>query len=198
MKKVLLIVDYQNDFADPNGALYVKGAEKLLDFINKEIDSGKYDEIWACEDNHPRGHVSFASTHNKNVFDTIETPNGTQVLWPDHCVEGTWGAEFVEGLGIEKFKVILRKGMKKDVDSYSAFFDNAGIETGLGRLFNKNDQIFIVGVAGDYCVKFTAEGAASFINDITLLRNGIAFVNPAIENETYANLKIKKIENIIE
>jgi len=154
--KALLIVDIQNDFC-PGGALAVPGGDKIVPVINKLID--KFDAIIQTQDWHPEGHSSFASSHEgKNPYDTIEMEYGTQVLWPDHCVQGSEGADFHPNLNIKKSQVIIRKGFRKEIDSYSTFFENdQKTTTGLTGYLNQRDitDLYTVGLATDFCVKWS-------------------------------------------
>lgn len=160
MKKALIVVDVQNDFCK-NGALEVPNANDIFPYINKLINSGAYDEIIFSQDFHPKNHISFAENHpNKKIGAFITLANNTsQILWPTHCVEGTFGAEFHSEIQQPKTFKIIQKGTNKLVDSYSAFYDNNHeVATGLkDYLISKNiTTIELVGLALDYCVKFTA------------------------------------------
>ena len=154
--KALLIVDVQNDFC-PGGALEVPGGDTVVPVINKLID--KFDTIIQTQDWHPAGHSSFASSHKgKDPFDTIEVDYGTQVLWPDHCVQGSEGADFHHDLNIKKTQVIIRKGFRKEIDSYSTFFENdQKTTTGLTGYLKQRGitDLYTVGLATDFCVKWS-------------------------------------------
>src|SRR5690625_2384969 len=118
----LLIVDVQNDFC-PGGSLEVPGGDEIIPVINKI--SKTFDVVIQTQDWHPEGHSSFASTHkDKEPFETIETSYGTQTLWPDHCVKGSKGAAFHPDLETDRSQLIVRKGFRRDIDSYSAFYEN--------------------------------------------------------------------------
>lgn len=154
--KTLVIIDVQNDFM-PNGALAVPDADRIVPVINK-IQS-KFDLVVAAQDWHPQDHVSFASNHEgKSTFDEIELYGKPQTLWPDHCVQGTKGAEFHPDLNTQKWEAIFRKGTDRTIDSYSAFYDNGHLKsTGLtGYLKEKGaSQLFLCGLAADICVYFS-------------------------------------------
>lgn len=154
--KALLIVDVQNDFC-PGGALEVPNGDKIIPVINKL--SQKFDVVVQTQDWHPAGHSSFASSHDgKDPFETIEMPYGEQVLWPDHCVQGTQGAEFHPDLETNPSQLIIRKGFRKEIDSYSAFYENDDkTTTGLtGYLRERDiDTLYAVGLATDFCVKWS-------------------------------------------
>lgn len=152
----LLIVDLQNDFCE-NGALEVPEANSIVPVVNRLIHSFK--NIIQTQDWHPAGHQSFASSHDsKDPNDTVEMDYGTQVLWPDHCVQGSHGAEFHPGLNTQKTQVITRKGFRQEIDSYSAFYENDH-ETKTGLTGYLNDRgitdLYAVGLATDFCVKWS-------------------------------------------
>jgi nicotinamidase/pyrazinamidase len=153
---VLLVIDVQNDFC-PGGALAVKEGDAILPAVNAL--ARRFPHVIVTQDWHPVRHISFASTHGREAFETIEVGYGPQTLWPVHCVQSTEGAAFHRGLGVEQAELILRKGFRVGVDSYSAFLENdhltptglAGYlrERGLGRLF-------CCGLAYDFCVRYSA------------------------------------------
>ena len=154
--KALLIIDLQNDFCE-GGALEVPGGSTIIPTVNNLID--KFDAIIQTQDWHPAGHASFASSHiNKSPYDNVEMAYGPQVLWPDHCVQGTKGADFHPNLNTRKSQVIIRKGFRAKIDSYSAFFENDhSTKTGLtGYLKTRGiTDLYTVGLATDFCVKWT-------------------------------------------
>ncbi|MFU8811387.1 MAG: bifunctional nicotinamidase/pyrazinamidase, partial [Balneolaceae bacterium] len=154
--KALLIVDVQNDFCE-GGALEVPEASAILPVINRLID--RFDHIIQTQDWHPAGHSSFASSHEgKEPFGTVEMPYGKQVLWPDHCVQGTVGAEFHPDLEATRSQAIIRKGYRKEIDSYSAFFENdQTTQTGLTGYLKERGitDLYTVGLATDFCVKWS-------------------------------------------
>ena len=166
--KTLVIIDVQNDFM-PGGSLAVPDGDKIVPVINSM--QHKFDLIVASQDWHPKDHVSFASNHEgKSTFDEIEIHGKPQTLWPDHCVQGTEGAEFHPDLETLKWEAIFRKGTDREIDSYSAFYDNGHLRsTGLtGYLKEKGaSQLFLCGLAADICVYFSIydafkEGFACF------------------------------------
>lgn len=155
----LLIIDVQNDFC-PGGALEVPAGDEVVTIINNV--SHKFQTIVLTQDWHPAGHASFASTHSAEPFSTTTLHYGEQTLWPDHCVQGSHGAEFHSQLQTDSAALVIRKGMHPDIDSYSAFFENdqtttTGLSGYLKRLGIK--RVFCAGLAFDYCVRFTAEDA---------------------------------------
>ena len=158
--RALIVVDVQNDFC-PKGALAVAGGDEIVGPINAQMRH--YDAVILTQDWHPRGHVSFADNHEKEAFSTIELPYGTQVLWPRHCVEGSQGAEFHPLLDARSANVVIRKGFRENIDSYSAFFENdKTTPTGLeGYLHSRKiTQLDFVGLATDFCVAWSAIDAA--------------------------------------
>ena len=172
--KTLVIVDVQNDFC-PGGALEVSDGDKVVPVINKLID--RYDAVIQTQDWHPTGHSSFASSHSdKEPFETIEMPYGTQVLWPDHCVQGSKGAEFHPELITNKSNLIIRKGFNRDIDSYSAFYENDHeTPTGLhGYLKNRQLlELHFCGLATDFCVKWSVVDALKYDYDVKVITDAI-------------------------
>ena len=170
MKTALLIIDVQNDFC-PAGALEVEGGNDIIPYINEEMV--KYDCVVLTQDWHPKGHSSFATSHEgKNPLDLIEMPYGDQVLWPDHCVQGSKGAEFHPDLNIDQANAIIRKGSNPRIDSYSAFFENdRKTPTGLDGYFKslEIERINLVGLATDFCVNFSAQDAANLGYKVSVL-----------------------------
>jgi nicotinamidase/pyrazinamidase len=153
----LLIIDMQLDFL-PGGALAVKDGDHIIPALNTLAQ--RFDHVLLTQDWHPKGHVSFASAHGLNPFtDTVETPYGTQHLWPDHCVQSTPGAALHPDLHIPHAELILRKGFRQNIDSYSAFLENDGqTPTGLAGYLRERSltRLFLAGVAYDFCVAFSA------------------------------------------
>ena len=170
MKTALLVIDVQNDFC-PAGALEVAGGNEIVPYINKEMV--KYDCVVLTQDWHPKGHSSFATSHEgKNPLDLIKMPYGDQVLWPDHCVQGSKGAEFHPDLNIEQANAIIRKGSNPFIDSYSAFFENdrktpTGLDGYLKSL--EIEKINLVGLATDFCVNYSAQDAANLGYKVSVL-----------------------------
>jgi nicotinamidase/pyrazinamidase len=157
---VLLVVDIQNDFCG-GGTLAVSRADEIVSLVNRLSRAFKH--VVLTQDWHPPGHHSFASTHKgRRPFETIEAPYGPQILWPDHCVQGTRGAEFHAALDIPQAELVLRKGYHAQIDSYSAFLENDHkTPTGLaGYLLERGlTRVFLAGLALDFCVRFSAEDA---------------------------------------
>ena len=157
----LLVIDVQNDFC-PGGALAVAGGDEIVAGINAIM--GQFDAVILTQDWHPAGHSSFASVHDGQApYDMIEMPYGSQVLWPDHCIQGTQGAAFHPMLETNRADLIIRKGYNPAIDSYSAFFENDHkTPTGLeGYLRTRGiTEVTLVGLALDFCVNYSAVGAA--------------------------------------
>jgi nicotinamidase/pyrazinamidase len=154
--KALLIVDLQNDFL-PGGALAISNGNQIIPIINQLLE--KFSCVVASKDWHPPGHVSFASRYGKQVGEVIYTEKGKQVLWPDHCIQNTPGAEFSSQLNTKKIQKVFLKGVDPEIDSYSAFYDNVHLRsTGLEAYLRSLhvDEIVIVGLATEYCVKYSA------------------------------------------
>ena len=155
--KVLIVVDVQNDFC-PGGALAVRDGDHVVPVINDLLP--RFDLVVATQDWHPAEHKSFASNHEgKQPGQIIDLDGLTQVLWPDHCVQNTPGADFVDALNTQGLQRIFQKGTDLEVDSYSGFFDNGHRHsTGLGEYLTERgvSGVYVVGLATDYCVKFTA------------------------------------------
>ncbi len=155
--RAVILVDIQNDFL-PDGALAVRQGDQVVAVANRLQRS--FDRVIATKDYHPPGHGSFATSHpGRNVGEVIRLRGLDQILWPEHCVEGTAGSDFAPGLETSRIEKTFFKGVDPEIDSYSAFFDNAALRsTGLETyLCNEGiDKIFILGLATDYCVKATA------------------------------------------
>ena len=170
MKTALLVIDVQNDFC-PAGALAVVGGNEIIPHINEEM--AKYDCVVLTQDWHPKGHSSFATSHEgKNPLELIKMPYGDQVLWPDHCVQGSKGAEFNPDLNIEQANAIIRKGSNPFIDSYSAFFENdRKTSTGLDGYLKslEIEKISLVGLATDFCVNYSAQDAANLGYKVSVL-----------------------------
>jgi nicotinamidase/pyrazinamidase len=176
--RALVLVDIQNDFL-PGGALAVREGDRVVPVANGLM--GKFDVVVATQDWHPASHGSFAANHGgRKVGDVIELDGLPQVLWPVHCVQGTRGAEFAPGLEVGRIGHVTRKGMDPRVDSYSGFFDNGHKRaTGLDGFLKSRGvtEVFVMGLATDYCVKFTALDARALGYDIKLVLDGCRGVN---------------------
>jgi nicotinamidase/pyrazinamidase len=157
---VLLVVDVQNDFC-AGGALAVPRADEIVPLLNRL--ARRFDHVILTQDWHPPDHHSFASTQTgKQPFETVEAFYGRQILWPDHCVQGTPGADFHKNLNIAHAELVLRKGFRRTIDSYSAFFENdRHTATGLAGYLRERglSRVFLAGLALDFCVRYSAEDA---------------------------------------
>lgn len=161
MSRALILVDIQNDFV-PGGALPVPEGDQIIPVVNQLLPA--FDLVVATQDWHPQNHGSFASNHpGKKIYDVIELNGLEQILWPDHCVQGTAGADFVPGLNMNPVEAIFRKGTDPGIDSYSGFFDNGRKKsTGLADYLKGRgiEEVFVVGLAGEFCVNYTILDAA--------------------------------------
>jgi nicotinamidase/pyrazinamidase len=157
---VLLVIDVQNDFC-PGGALAVPHGDEVVPIINRL--ASRFENVVLTQDWHPPGHLSFASSHPRHKpFDMTTLSYGTQILWPDHCIQGTAGADFHPLLSLPHAALVVRKGFRRAIDSYSAFYENDHkTPTGLaGYLQERNlTKIFVAGLAFDFCVRYSAEDA---------------------------------------
>ena len=173
MKTCLILVDLQYDFM-PGGALPVPRGDEVIPIANRLAP--RFDYVVASQDWHPADHGSFASQHpGRSVGEVVDLQGLEQVLWPDHCVQGSRGADFHEDLDTRQVDEVLRKGTNRNVDSYSAFYDNARRgSTGLGDRLRELgvSRVWLLGLATDYCVKFSALDAASLGLSTTVIRDG--------------------------
>jgi nicotinamidase/pyrazinamidase len=190
--KALLIVDIQNDFL-PNGALAVPEGDQIIPVVNSIIE--KFPLVVATQDWHPANHGSFASTHpGKQPFDMGELSGMPQVLWPDHCVQGSDGAAFSNKLNTNALEAIIRKGTDAAIDSYSGFFDNGKLKsTGLADYMKGRgvDEVYIVGLAADYCVGFTALDAIEAGFKVFVVEDATRPIDPQGWMKMQADIKSK-------
>jgi len=172
-RDVLLVVDIQNDFC-PDGNLAVPRGDEVVPVINGVAK--KFAHVVLTQDWHPPGHFSFASSHpRKKPYDFIEVTYGAQILWPDHCVQGSKGAAFRDDLDIPKAELVLRKGYHREIDSYSAFYENdRTTPTGLGGYLRERGftRVFLVGLAFDFCVRYSAEDAHREGFEVIVIEDG--------------------------
>ena len=170
---LLLIIDVQNDFC-PGGALAVAEGDATVAVINRL--SQRFGHVAVTQDWHPSGHSSFATSHpGSSPFETMAMPYGPQTLWPDHCVQGTLGAALHPLLSTERAELIIRKGFRPEIDSYSAFFENdQRTPTGLAGYLRERGlkKIFLVGLATDYCVHYSAVDARRLGFDAVVIEAG--------------------------
>lgn len=169
---VLVVVDVQNDFC-PGGALAVAGGDAVIDVIHRVAPH--FEHIVLTQDWHPPNHASFAAAHpGKQPFDSVELSYGKQTLWPVHCVQGSRGAEFHPALRLPQAELILRKGFRRQIDSYSAFFENdRSTPTGLAGYLDERGltRVFLAGLAYDYCVAYSALDARRLGLPVVILRD---------------------------
>jgi nicotinamidase/pyrazinamidase len=186
---VLIVIDVQNDFC-PGGQLAVAGGALVIEPIHRA--ARRFEHIILTQDWHPRDHTSFASAHpGKKPFEQIELSFGMQTLWPEHCVQGTRGAEFHPDLKLTKAELILRKGFRREIDSYSAFFENdRKTATGLAGYLRERGltRVFLAGLAYDYCVGYSALDARRLGFDAVVLKDACRAIDlngsaAAIERE---------------
>ena len=174
----LILIDIQNDFM-PGGALAVPDGDEVVPVANQMMDD--FEIIIATQDWHPANHVSFASNHDgAELFTNVETARGLeQTLWPDHCVQGTPGAELVSGLDTSRIDQVFQKGQDPEVDSYSGFIDASGKQLVMGGWLKDQgvSDVYLVGVATDFCVKFTAIDATKLGFNVHLIQAGVRGVN---------------------
>jgi nicotinamidase/pyrazinamidase len=160
--QALIVIDLQNDFC-PGGALAVAGGDEIVPLVNDLIRN--FEHVVMTQDWHPAGHSSFASSHpGHQAFESIDMPYGPQTLWPDHCIQGSIGSDFHSGLAWTKADLVIRKGFRGAIDSYSAFFENDHkTPTGLGGYLRERDidEIILCGLATDFCVAYSALDAAA-------------------------------------
>ncbi len=170
--RLLLVVDVQHDFC-PGGALAVERGDEVIPVINRLMP--RFTRVVATQDWHPVAHVSFASSHpGHKVGDTVDAGGISQVLWPDHCVRGTRGAELHAGLDTRGVGLVLRKGMRRELDSYSVFFENdKTTDTGLSSYLRGLgvEEIFLCGLTTDYCVYYSAMDARRLGLGVTVIRD---------------------------
>jgi nicotinamidase/pyrazinamidase len=166
---VLLVIDVQNDFC-PGGKLPVPEGDKVVPVINAL--ARRFQHVVATQDWHPAGHQSFASSHaGRKPYETIEVAYGPQVLWPDHCVQGTDGAEFRSDLALTNLELVIRKGFRPHIDSYSAIYEND--HTGLAGYLSERGikRVFVCGLALDFCVRYSAEDAKRQGFDVVVIED---------------------------
>lgn len=196
---VLVVVDMQYDFL-PGGSLAVAGGDAIVPLINAL--ARKFTHVVLTQDWHPKDHVSFASQHQgKAPFETIELAYGTQVLWPDHCVWQSHGAELSAGLDIPQAQLIIRKGFNRGIDSYSAFQEaDRKTLTGLAGYLNERDlgRLYVVGLATDFCVAWTALDGVAGGFDVSVIEDATRAIdtNGSLE-KAWADLAAAGVERVL-
>ena len=177
---VLLVIDVQNDFC-PGGALAVADGDAVVPVINRVV--GRFGHVVLTQDWHPPAHSSFASSHPGSApFETIAMPYGQQTLWPDHCTQGTKGAAFHPQLETDRAELVIRKGFRGEIDSYSAFYENdRRTPTGLAGYLRERGlrRIFLAGLATDFCVYYSAADARRLGFDTVLIEAGCRAIDLA-------------------
>lgn len=170
---VLVVIDVQYDFC-PGGALAVPDGDAVLPIVNRLTQ--RLPHMVVTQDWHPAGHQSFASSHpGKAAFDTVTVSYGEQILWPDHCVQSTRGAELHAELDIDRAGLVIRKGFRREIDSYSAFFENdKSTKTGLAGYLRERGavRLVMVGLALDFCVRYSAEDARRLGFEVVVVEDG--------------------------
>jgi nicotinamidase/pyrazinamidase len=200
---VLLVVDVQNDFC-PGGKLPVPAGHEIVPLINRL--AARFEHVVLTQDWHPAGHQSFASSHRgRKPYETIEVAYGAQILWPDHCVQATFGAEFRGDLQIPHAELVLRKGYHRDIDSYSAFYENdRKTHTGLAGYLRERGlrRVFLAGLAFDFCVRFSAEDARREGLDVTVVEDACRGIDMDgsvdATRRAFAALGIKCINSVVQ
>jgi nicotinamidase/pyrazinamidase len=194
----LILVDIQNDFI-PGGALPVPEGDQIVPIVNRLLPT--FELVVATKDWHPPNHGSFAANHvGKKAGEVIDLNGLTQILWPVHCVQGTPGAEFVPGFDTLRIRQVFRKGTDPRIDSYSGFFDNGHRKaTGLGDYLKarKVEEVFIAGLATDYCVKFTALDAVGLGFKTHLIEDACRGVNLQPDHVTKAISEMKQAGAVV-
>jgi len=177
---LLLVIDVQNDFC-PGGALAVADGDAVVPIINRLAE--RFDHVVLTQDWHPSRHSSFATAHPGSApFETITMPYGQQTLWPDHCVQGTPGAAFHPQLATERAELVIRKGFRPDIDSYSAFYENdRHTPTGLAGYLRERGlrRVFLAGLATDFCVHYSAVDARRLGFDTVVIEAGCRAIDLA-------------------
>jgi nicotinamidase/pyrazinamidase len=203
---VLLIIDLQNDFCPPvngaGGALAVSDGDAIIPTVNAL--AARFPHVILTQDWHPARHISFATTHNKDPYETIEVQYGlekiTQTLWPDHCLQDSTGADFHAALEVPQTELILRKGFRPHIDSYSAFLENDHLTpTGLAGYLRERElnRLFLCGLAYDFCVRHSAVDGKHLGFNISVIEDATRAVNlPGSVAETNATLATHNIRRI--
>ncbi len=186
----LLVIDLQNDFC-PGGSLAVSEGDVIVPLINRL--SRRFEHVILTQDWHPAGHISFASTHpSTQPYQVIEAPYGPQTLWPDHCLQHSPGADFHPALGIPHAELILRKGFRREIDSYSAFLENDHqTPTGLAGYLRERrlTRLFLCGLAYDFCVRYSALDGKMLSFETIVIEDAARAVNlPGSVEQTNAAL----------
>jgi nicotinamidase/pyrazinamidase len=192
---VLLVVDVQNDFC-PGGRLAVPGGHDIVPMVNRLAE--RFEHVVLTQDWHPPGHQSFASSHpGRKPYETIEVAYGPQILWPDHCVQGSGGAEFHSDLNIPHAQLVLRKGYHRAIDSYSAFYENdRKTQTGLAGYLRERGltRVFLAGLAFDFCVRYSSEDARREGFEVVVLEDACRGID--VDGSMAATRKVLDVRRI--
>jgi nicotinamidase/pyrazinamidase len=199
---LLLIIDVQNDFC-PGGALAVTAGDAVVPVINRL--SERFEHVALTQDWHPSGHSSFAASHPGSApFESIAMPYGQQTLWPDHCVQGTAGAAFHPQLKTDRAELLIRKGFRPEIDSYSAFYENdRRTPTGLAGYLRERGmrRIFLTGLATDFCVHYSAIDARRLGFDVVLIEAGCRAIDLAgslqAAWEAMAGAGVQRVDDLV-
>ncbi len=202
-RAALILVDIQPDFM-PGGALATADGADIVEPVQRLIEADRFGLVAATQDWHPPGHISFASEHEgRQPFETIELYGEQQVLWPDHCIQGSAGAALHEGIDWNRANVIVRKGMNPKVDSYSGFRDNVGPDgqrpsTGLAGYLHERgiEDVYVCGLARDVCVQWTAEDAAAAGFDTRVIWDLTRPVTYDSDGQTHQALERAGVESV--
>jgi nicotinamidase/pyrazinamidase len=197
-RDILIVVDMQNDFC-AGGALAVPDADDIVPIVNRVAPL--FPHVMLTQDWHPPNHVSFASNHpNAKPFQTIEVSYGLQMLWPDHCIQDSCGAAFRETLAVRGVELILRKGFRPTIDSYSAFVENdRATPTGLAGYLRERSlsRVFLAGLAFDYCVRFSSEDACKEGFEVVVIEDACRSIAAQSRAETFASMSHNEVSLIV-
>lgn len=201
MKRILIVVDVQNDFCS-GGVLSAEKSELIIPHINKMMERGKFDFVIATQDWHPEEHISFAVNHDKQPFETLLTQFGEQVLLPVHCVAGTPGAELHPALNVKGIHYIIRKGFRAEIDCNSGFFENdrkttTGLHGLISDLTGKSEfELAVAGIAAESCVFNTARDARKLLqhSQVFVVSDACASFSPEAEKQFPGRLRQAGIE----
>lgn len=191
------MIDLQNDFFS-GGSLPVPEAEAIIPPINRL--QREFEIVIASKDWHPKGHISFASSHNKKVGDRIQLPYGEQVLWPDHCIKYSEGSDFLSSLEKDRITHIVYKGSDPKVDSYSVFFDQNKVHSTDLYFYLQNHNInhlYVVGVVVEYCIKASVLDALSLGFKVTLIKEGCKELDVEMSKKALAEMQGPNFELIL-
>lgn len=192
-KKALVIVDIQNDFL-PGGALPVKEGDKIIPIVNQLLEKDFAVKV-ATKDWHPRDHQSFASNHSRKPGEIILLEGKEQILWPEHCVQGTFGADFPPDLRVNHIQQVFLKGIDRSIDGYSTFYDTGEERsTGLAEFLKKNEitEIYVAGLATDYCVKYSVLDAVALGFKTFVITDACRAINLKPNDEQKAIQEMRK------